>query len=187
MNIPNMLSIFRIFLIPIFIYYYFNLSYDYFFIPALILILSGITDVLDGFIARKYNSITQLGKILDPLADKLTQFALCLCFTIRYNGLLFLLIIFLLKEILMLLGGILLVKSGFKIQSARWYGKLSTFVFYLSTFILILIYDVPMIFLFIYSLIIIIFTLFSLLMYIFEYFNIRKDKLDSSKEKINDL
>lgn len=187
MNVPNIISIFRIFLIPFFVYFYFNVSDDLFWISSLILLISGFTDMLDGIIARRYNMITTLGKILDPLADKLTQAALTVCLAIKYNELIVLFIVFLIKEILIICGGCSLIKGGVPIIPAKWFGKVSTFVFYAFTFVLILFRNAPKIIVNIYQVVIILFILFSLLMYIFEYFNIKKLKLDSSKEKINDL
>ena len=74
MNVPNLLTILRLLLIPVFGVCYFLVSDEYFYLyPAAILLLSGLTDMLDGAIARKYHLITQLGQFLDPLADKLTM------------------------------------------------------------------------------------------------------------------
>ena len=72
MSIPNILSIFRIVLIPVFIVCYLMLPDEMGWVPALVLVVSGATDVVDGYIARHFNMVTQLGKVLDPLADKLT-------------------------------------------------------------------------------------------------------------------
>ena len=77
MTIPNILSLFRIFLIPVFLIIYLTQdNQPYFIISALILLLSGITDVLDGYIARKFKMTSELGKVLDPFADKMTQIAI---------------------------------------------------------------------------------------------------------------
>ena len=73
-TIPNMLSIFRLVLIPVYIYIYLNATESYHYsIAAGILAISCLTDMIDGKIARKFNMISELGKVLDPLADKLTQ------------------------------------------------------------------------------------------------------------------
>ena len=85
---------------------------DYIWLSAIILLISGLTDVVDGIIARKCNMITQLGKILDPLADKLTQASVGIALCIRHPELIPFVIIFVVKEILMLVGGCVLVKSG---------------------------------------------------------------------------
>ncbi len=166
----------------------FFLSDKYYYMASLIFIISGITDFLDGYIARKYNMITNLGKFLDPLADKLTQLSLCICLYFRYKSLKFLLIIFLCKEILMLIGGLKIFKHNMIVYESRWFGKLSTFVFYISTFFMIIFYNIPQNIVFIYSAIIIFFTIFALVMYIIDYFNIKKNRSSFTKEEnFNDL
>lgn len=136
MNVPNAMSLFRILLIPVFAVLYL-LSKQH---PGLIywavgsLVLSGITDTFDGLIARKFHQITDLGKLLDPLADKLTQLTVVICLTvrmyIRYPAIIYLLVICLVKELCQVLGGLFLILRGAKIHGARWYGKVSTFIFY---------------------------------------------------------
>lgn len=139
MNIPNCLSIVRILLIPVFVVAYFFVPQEGLGIwPVVILLASGLTDMLDGIIARKYNMITNLGKILDPLADKLTQLVVCICLAIRHNELIFLLLLFIIKEVIMLLGALKLIHSGKKVAASRWYGKLATLVFYFVMMLIIL-------------------------------------------------
>lgn len=187
MTLPNVISLIRILLIPIFVYCYFYLPKEYYFFSAIILAISGITDVLDGYIARKFNLSSKLGKILDPISDKLTQLALCICLSIRYNNLVFLLLIFLIKEFGMLIGGISMVKKGIDIPASKWYGKISTFLFYVLTLIIMLIPNISDIWLNFYSIIIITVSIFALVMYGIKYYKILNKKRDSSKEKINDL
>ncbi len=132
MNIPNALSLLRLLLLPVFAALYL-MSGEH---PALlywsfaVLALSGVTDSLDGIIARKFNQITDLGKILDPVADKLTQVTVILCLAIRNPAVVGLLVICLVKELCQGIGGLFLLRRGGKIQGAKWYGKVSTFVFY---------------------------------------------------------
>ena len=132
MNIPNALSLARIALLPVFAGLYLNsndqnsLAYWAFGV----LVLSGITDSLDGIIARKFNQITDLGKLLDPLADKLTQVTVVICLALRYSVVVYLLVICLVKELCQGLGGLILLHRGEKIRGARWFGKVSTFTFY---------------------------------------------------------
>ena len=131
MSIPNLLSIFRIILIPIFGgFYLWDKNFEYFYISAGILVISGLTDLLDGYIARHYNQITELGKILDPLADKLTQATVCVCLALRFPPFRILFIIFIIKEVCMGLGGLIVIKRGEKIIGSKWFGKVSTFIFY---------------------------------------------------------
>lgn len=130
MNIPNVLSLGRIVLVPVFVILFFAAP-DYSWVAALILMVSGITDFLDGFIARKYNKITHLGKILDPLADKLTQLSVCICLAIRHKEFIIILCLLVAKEFIMLVAGYRLLRKGHKLPSSRWFGKVSTVVFYL--------------------------------------------------------
>lgn len=139
-TIPNILGYVRLLLIPLFVYLYLNAgsTKDYYAAAGVILI-SGLTDFVDGYVARKYNQITELGKFLDPLADKLTQGAIILTLMFRIKWMNLLVILFAIKEIFMAVNGaVLLVKKGRKLDGAMWYGKVSTAVLYASMFILIL-------------------------------------------------
>ena len=99
LTVPNLLSLFRLVLIPVYILIYLNAdsNTDYY-IAASILAVSCLTDLIDGKIARHFNMISNTGKILDPLADKATQFALILCLTVKYPVLLVLVGLFVIKE-----------------------------------------------------------------------------------------
>ncbi len=142
-NIPNALSLLRLVLVPVFVSLYL-MSEDR---PALmyasfgVLILSGISDFLDGIIARKFNQITDVGKILDPVADKLTQVAVVICLATRYYQLIPLVVICLVKELIQLIGGWILLRRGEKVRGAKWYGKVSTFVFYGAMALIVLLPD----------------------------------------------
>lgn len=131
MTLPNLLSVIRLLLIPIYAVVYLTAkTQPAFCIAALILVFSGVTDVLDGYIARKYHKITELGKFLDPLADKLTQITAAVCLAVRYTPFVFLCILILLKELCMLVGGMILLKRNKSMASAQWFGKLATLVIY---------------------------------------------------------
>lgn len=135
LNIPNILSIFRMILIPVFVYLYMIASAEvreYYVYAAAVLVLSGLTDLFDGVIARRFNMITNLGKILDPLADKLTQVAVVISVAIKMQSLTLAaaLMIFVVKEILMLIGGVIMLKRKITIRGSKWYGKVATAVFY---------------------------------------------------------
>ena len=128
-NIPNGLSILRILLIIPFVYYFMRNEL----VPAgIVLILSGLSDMLDGMIARKFNQFTELGQMLDPLSDKLTQGADAVCLAIEQPVLIPLLGIFVLKEILMVVAACLLIKKKKRPTGSRWYGKVATVLFYIS-------------------------------------------------------
>lgn len=136
MNLPNILTLLRIVIIPFFTWRF--LIGDV--VGAIILLLaSGFTDFLDGFIARKFNLITKTGALLDPLADKLTQIVVSFC--IAYNGFELMWIVFgflVLKEVFMIIGGVKLYADDDIVIHAKWYGKVATFVIYLSFYLLIL-------------------------------------------------
>jgi len=136
LTIPNLLSFFRILLIPLIVWLYAVEERRYAALVAVV--LSALTDVVDGYVARRFNMVSDLGKVLDPIADKLTQAALLLCVAFRYPVLYWVFALFALKEILQGLLGLAVVRVTGKMQSARWYGKLSTVVFYATMFLLIL-------------------------------------------------
>lgn len=135
LNVPNLLSIFRMVLIPVFIVLYLgapSLNSTATILSGVTLAISGITDLLDGVIARKFNMITNLGKILDPLADKLTQVAVVICVAIKMHNpmLTWALMIFVVKEFCMLVGGAIILKKKIIMRASKWYGKVATAVFY---------------------------------------------------------
>lgn len=138
-TIPNIMGYFRIILIPVYLilYYKAHSTSDYY-TAAAIIALSGLTDLFDGKIARKFNMVTDLGKMLDPLADKLTLGCLALSFTFRYPFMRELLILFAIKELYMLLMGILFMSKGWKTKGATGYGKLCTASLYIIMFLLLL-------------------------------------------------
>ena len=126
-SIPNILSYFRLMLIPLFIVLYVQEDFT----EALItLAASGLSDILDGRIARKYDMVTDLGKVLDPVADKLTQCAMMLCVAMRYPAMWWLLGLHVVKETVMLIMGWYVLKRTDTVNSAIWAGKLCTGVIY---------------------------------------------------------
>lgn len=126
-SIPNILSYFRLLLIPLFIVLYVREDFT----EALItLAASGLSDILDGRIARKYDMVTDLGKVLDPVADKLTQCAMMLCVAMRYPAMWWLLGLHVVKELIMLVMGWYVLKRTDTVNSAIWAGKLCTGVIY---------------------------------------------------------
>lgn len=131
MNIPNILTGIRFLLVPVFGYY---LLKEQYFAAILLFAIGGITDVLDGYIARKFDMITSFGKLADPLADKLMQITALVILSVQPNPLIPVpvAIIVVAKEIFMGIGSALLYKKGNTIVSANWYGKLSTVIFYFA-------------------------------------------------------
>lgn len=138
-TIPNLLSLFRLVLIPVYILIYLNAKTPgHYVLAAAVLAISCFTDMLDGKIARKYNLITTLGKILDPVADKATQFSLILCLSIRHPALRPVVLLFIIKEGFQLIAGILALSNGKMLPGALFAGKLCTTIMFLSLIILVL-------------------------------------------------
>lgn len=133
MNLPNMLTTLRFALIPLFVKVFFSNLEKSLLYSVLIFLLAGVTDVLDGYIARKYNIITKWGQAMDPLADKLMQLTVIICFTLKQFIPLWVIVIYGAKELLMILGGIVLYTRKDKmVVPANSYGKIATVVFYVA-------------------------------------------------------
>lgn len=128
-TVPNAMSLLRILLVPFFAWRYLQGHVAQ---AAILLVASGLTDLLDGLIARKFNQITELGKMLDPFADKLTQGVVALCIAIRFPAIRLLLLLFILKELLMLGCALVLLRKHKRPCAAKWYGKVATVMFYVS-------------------------------------------------------
>ena len=127
-HIPNILTILRFIFIPIILYFIFTGNYI---LGIISFTISGITDVLDGFIARKFNLISNFGKLMDPLADKLTQISVLASLTTVKIIPVWILSIVVLKELIMVVGASFLYGKDVVVYS-KWYGKLATVLFYLA-------------------------------------------------------
>ncbi|MEZ0535884.1 CDP-diacylglycerol--glycerol-3-phosphate 3-phosphatidyltransferase [Caldicellulosiruptoraceae bacterium PP1] len=138
LNLPNILTVFRLFLIPLFVIIFFSNNEFKYIYSIFIFLLSGFTDILDGYLARKYNQITNFGKLIDPLADKLLIIVVLWCLVLKNFIPEVILIIIILKEVLMIIGSLFLYKRVNIVVSANIYGKLATFMFYLSIILLLL-------------------------------------------------
>lgn len=145
-TIPNLLGYFRILLIPVFAWLYLQAETSQeCFTAALVIGLSGLTDLFDGKIARKFNQVTELGKFLDPVADKLTLGVIIVCLATRYREIWLLAGLFLIKEGFMAVMGMLLLRrNGRKLDGAKWFGKVCTAVSYVVVFFLLLLPDLPL-------------------------------------------
>lgn len=176
-SIPNILSYIRILLIPVFIYLFIHAkdANDYYLIGFIIL-LSGITDMLDGWIARRFNQITEFGKVIDPIADKLTQAAIVVCLLFRYPYMWILFGLLVVKELFMGINGLILLKRGKKLDGAKWFGKVSTAVFYVAMGILITFPNLNTKFVILLMIITGTFLTISFIMYIPEYIKLYKNK-----------
>lgn len=143
-TIPNLLSTFRIILaiiIPI-VYYHPRILNKTAWMVGLVMV-SGVTDCLDGKIARKFNMISEVGKILDPIADKLTQLVLLICLLSRNPWIKIILILFIIKEVTQGIMGLMVLLRAKENEGAKWYGKLNTVVFYVVVVLLIFLPDMP--------------------------------------------
>ena len=141
-TLPNILSFFRLFMIPLIVWLY-TVKQRY--ILTLVMVaVSAVTDVVDGRIARKYNMVSEIGKVLDPVADKLTQFALVVCMATRYEKMLYIAATLLIRESLMLLFGFIAATKKHAMFSSRWFGKLATVTVYLSVIALLIYPEMPL-------------------------------------------
>lgn len=141
-TIPNLMGYFRIILIPIFMAVYIGADSRADYIAAAVILgISGLTDCFDGKVARHFNMITEWGKVLDPVADKLTQAAVFISLSFRYPTMRYLVIFFVVKEMFMGIMGAVMLKKGSMMDGARWYGKLCTAVLYGAMFMLLLVVD----------------------------------------------
>ncbi|MBR4303893.1 MAG: CDP-alcohol phosphatidyltransferase family protein [Clostridia bacterium] len=140
-TLPNILSLVRLLLIPVFCVVY--VSMEEYKPAAAILLLSGLTDVVDGFVARRFNMVSDLGKVLDPAADKLTQLAVLACLISRFKRMSLPCIMLAVKELLSGIAALLAVKKTKVVLSAEWHGKLTTMLLYTMMVTHILWYDIP--------------------------------------------
>lgn len=139
-TIPNILSFFRICLIPVIVWLYcMEHHYQY---AGYVLILSGVTDIADGFIARKFHMISDLGKILDPIADKLTQAVMLICLTIRFPMMLIPFILMVFKECFMGITGCLVIHRKGIVEGANWHGKVATILLDVMMILHVFWYDI---------------------------------------------
>lgn len=172
-KIPNILCYIRFILIPVFIFLYIkadsprdNLR------AAVVVFISGATDFFDGFIARHFNMVTEFGKLIDPIADKLTQLSLIFILIVKFKWMLLLMILFVMMQLFLFVAGLVMLKKGKKLNGAKWFGKISTTVFYAVMLALI---AIPTLNIAVINLLILIcggFLLLSFLMYIKEYINL---------------
>lgn len=133
--VPNVITTIRFFLVPIYVAIFYSSNPNSLLYSTLIFALAGITDLIDGHIARKYDLVTKLGTVLDPLADKLMQLTVLITFTTKNYIPLWAIVIIGIKEILMIIGGLILYygKSDAVIPADR-YGKFATIMFYVTIF-----------------------------------------------------
>ena len=144
MTIPNLLSLFRLVLIPVYVSIYLNATELWqYYLAAFILAVSCLTDLVDGYIARQFNMISNLGKLLDPIADKATQLALTLCLSTRYGAMIFLIILFLLKETFQLVALAMNLRKGKALDGALMSGKVCTTVLFVTLILMVMLPEMP--------------------------------------------
>ena len=141
MTLPNLLSIFRLLLIPLFCVVYVARG-DYK-LAAFVLFVSGLSDVVDGFAARRFNMVSDVGKVLDPIADKLTQLAVLGCLISRFKRMIVPCVLLGAKELATGVAGLIAVKKTCIVCSAEWHGKLTTVLLYTMMVMHILWHDIP--------------------------------------------
>lgn len=169
-TIPNILSLFRLALIPVYISIYLNATESMqYYAAGGILTVSCLTDIIDGRVARKYNMVSTLGKILDPVADKVTQFTLTLCLSLKYAFLRSVLILFLVKEAFQLVAGIVNLRKGKMLSGALPEGKVCTAVLFTSMIFLVLFPELPAVIVGSISILDAAFLTLSFISYIFAY------------------
>ncbi|MBE6803987.1 MAG: CDP-alcohol phosphatidyltransferase family protein [Clostridia bacterium] len=135
LTIPNLISLIRICLIPVIAVLYYN---NYIWWTVFVIFISGLSDAVDGKIARKFNQVSAIGKLLDPVADKLTIFALAIVLFLKFKeaqsesmqAFAWVFLLFIAKDIIMILGSVVLIALGTRPVAAEIWGKLATFVFY---------------------------------------------------------
>ena len=143
-TIPNMLSLFRLLLVPVYIRIYLQATEVYhYYIAGGILAVSCLTDMIDGKIARKFNMHSVLGQVLDPLADKVTQFALIVCLAVRYPIMWILIGLFVVKELYQLIAMVVAAKKGKMLTGALYSGKICTTILFVSLIAMIVFPNIP--------------------------------------------
>jgi len=173
-TIPNLMCYFRILLIPVFCILYIRAEgpSDYL-MAALVVLLSSLTDLFDGKIARRFNMVTEWGKILDPIADKLSHAALAFCLATRYPLMWALIALMALKEGYMGIMGLIFLKKGKMLDGAMWFGKVCTAVLFVGLLVLFLFPYLPVAFVNGLILFMMAIMLITLLLYIPEFRKMR--------------
>ncbi len=182
-NIPNIISVFRIALVPLFLYLF--LCKGYVVRAMLVFLLAGLSDVVDGIIARKFNWTSNVGKVLDPFADKLMQIAALLCMGVSRFVNWWIVGVLVAKEFILFVGALCALKKKSVYVQSDWYGKLGTVAFYIIAVVLVLFKDMPDTIRVLLGIFLILFMLFALIMYSINYKkrisvlkNVSKDKAD---------
>lgn len=181
-TIPNLLSLMRLVLIPFICYEYFKL-HDYV-ATAVLVVVSAVTDIVDGIIARKFGMVSDLGKMLDPLADKLTEGVLILALSFTYKYLLPLVVSFTLFEVSKAILGMVVVKKTGEVRGAKWFGKINTVYLYETILVMIVFRNAPDNVIFAKMIVAFALMLASFILYIIAYSKALKElKIKQEEEK----
>ena len=140
-TIPNLISLFRLLLIPVILWAFLKKQDRT--LTIVLLAVSAVSDILDGQIARKFHMVSDLGKALDPIADKLTQLSMVICLSAVYPLMRLLLVLCVVRELCMGIFGLLVIRKNNAVHSANWYGKLSTVVLHGTVIVLLLFPNLP--------------------------------------------
>lgn len=177
-TVPNLLSLIRLVLLPIYATIYLHAKNTVHFLTAgFLMIVSCLTDILDGRIARKYDMISNVGKLLDPLADKATQFTLIVCFCAKYPVMEPVLVLFLIKELFQLIACILSLRNGKVLPGALMAGKVCTTVLFVSLIFMVMLDSIPENLVLGIAILDSAFLIFSFISYILAYYG-KKRKLE---------
>jgi len=179
LNFPNILTILRFLMVPFVFYVIFSNLPHHQLLAGGVVVLAYITDVLDGYIARHNNQVTDFGKIMDPAADKFMQIALFVCLSIQNPIIIPAFLFLLIKDLCLGIGATILYKKGV-VMSANWYGKTASFVT-LFSLLAILVLNLPQNFMLILVYITVVFNLIAIIAYISTYSDTMK-KIGTNKE-----
>ena len=183
-TIPNLFSMFRIVLIPVYMVLYLNATQNiHYYVSAAILAVSCITDMIDGKIARKFNMVSTVGKVLDPLADKATQFTLIICLAVRYPVLWYLVGLFVVKESFQLIAGGLSFRKGKMLNGALLSGKICTTVLFISLILMVMIPNIGNTAVTVMTIVDAVFLLIAFVDYFLAYYGKNKKIYDFEIEK----
>lgn len=187
-TVPNVLSLVRLLLLPVFAVLYLKSDNHptWLYWSLAVLLFSGLTDLFDGMIARRFNQITEIGKLLDPIADKLTQITVLICVTVQHTELLPLAVICFIKETLQVIGGWILLFKKDIIRGSRWFGKFSTFLFYAVMLAVVFWKNMPHTVLIILIALVAASMLFSFFSYMAVFFKLKNsnESIDVNKENL---
>lgn len=142
MNLPNKLSVFRLVLVPVFVAVYFAPFEGSRYVAAFVFLTAGLTDVADGYIARRYDMVTPLGRVLDPLADKSLQVSAFLCLYASGRIEIWVALLFIVKELFMVAGGATIYRKMKDVPSANIPGKVASLLIFILVLVVIVRSDI---------------------------------------------